>query len=155
MHSYALAALFLAATLLTACWMMGDPGYRMEPVGMEKINQNQWVKKSDGFDLQTNAIGGLTGEWWIDPHLAISTGPKPVTIQSVELQAAKGVYPATIKEESKVIPALSSLTILNLSWRFEEDTPAPGILGDSSRIVFHLKVGNKQQTADIEYKRSK
>jgi cytochrome bd-type quinol oxidase subunit 1 len=43
---FALTTLILVASLLSACWMMGDRGYRMEPVGMEKVgNQDQWSKK--------------------------------------------------------------------------------------------------------------
>jgi len=153
---YAFAALFLMAWLLTACWMMGDRGYRMEPVGMGKAeNQDQWTKKFDGFELQTNRIGGLIGEWWIDPQLTISTGSQPVTIESIELQTAKGVYPAKLKDQSKVIPARSNHERLSVSWRFSEDTSASEIMGDSGRIVLHLKLGSEDKSAEIEYRRGK
>jgi hypothetical protein len=155
-RSYTFAALFLMTSLLTACWMMGDRGYRMEPVGMEKAgNQDQWTKKFDGFELQTNRIAGLIGEWWIDPQLAISTGSQPVTIESIELQTAKGIYPAKIKDQSKVFPARSNHEMLSVSWRFSEDTPASDIMGDSGRILFQLKVGSEEKSAELEYRRGK
>jgi hypothetical protein len=153
---YTLAALFLMASVLTACWMMGDRGYTMEPVGMEKAgDQEQWTKKFDGFELQTDRIGGLIGEWWIHPQFAISTGSQPVTIESIELQTAKGVYPAKIGDQSRVIPALTNHEILSVSWRFSEDTPASEIMGDSGRILFRLKIGSEEKFAEIAYVRGK
>jgi hypothetical protein len=133
--------------------MLGDPGYRMEPVGMEKINQKQWVKKFDGFELHTETIRGMTGESWIDPNLAISTGQMAVTIESIELQTSKGHFPAKVRDELRVIPALSSEIMLHASWRFQENTRAPEILGESVQIVIHLKVGDLEQTPEMEYRR--
>jgi hypothetical protein len=144
-------------SLLASCWTIGDPGYRMQPVGLEKAAAPgyQWAKKFDGFELQAKDIGGLIGEWWIDPQLTISTDSQPVTIESIELRTAKRIYPASINDKSKVIPAFSDHKLLSISWRFSEDTPAPEILGDSSRIVLYLKVGNETKTIDIDYKRVK
>ncbi len=153
---YTLAALILLAWLHSACWMLGDRGYTMEPVGMEKAaNQDQWTKQFDGFELQTKRIGGLTGEWWILPQLTISTGSQPVTIESIELQTAKGVYPAEIKDQSRVIAARSHHEPLSVFWRFGEDTHASDIMGGSGRIMFHLKVGSEDKSAEIEYRRGK
>jgi subtilase family serine protease len=95
------------------------------------------------------------GEWWIDPQLTISTGSQPVTIESIDLQTSKGVYPANIKNQSKIIPALSNHEILSVSWEFSRNTPASEIMGDSGRLLFHLKVVIEDKTAEIEYRRSK
>lgn len=131
---------------------MGDPGYRMEPVGVEKIHQH-WVRTYDGFELQAEAIGGLIGESWADPHLTISTGPEPITIERIELQTSHGVYAAEPDNSPIVIPARSSQTALNAYWMFKENTTAPSILGKSARIALHLKVGDVARVAEIEYKR--
>jgi hypothetical protein len=153
---YTLTAACLMTSILTACWVIGDRGYSMEPVGMEKAgNQEQWTKKFDGFELQTNRIGGLIGEWWIAPQFAISTGSQPVTIESIELRTAKGVYPAKIGVQSRVIPALTNHEMLSVYWRFSEDTSASEIMGDSGRILFRLIVGSEEKFAVIAYARGK
>lgn len=137
--------------LLTAC----DPGYDMHPIGMEKIGtQEQWNSKFDGFELRVNKIGGLIGEWWMSLYVMITTESKPVTIESVELQTPRGIYPAEINNGLKIIPAFSNSEKIYISWHFKDQTPAVEIMGDSSRIIFHMKVGNEKKTVEIEYKRA-
>ena len=147
--------LLLIAPTLSTCLAIGDRGYRMEPVGMEKVGKGQWARKFDGFEVQTMTIRGLVGEWWLDPDISISTDSQPVTVENIELKTPKGVYPATMSGGPKLIPALSSHEMLPISWRFNEDTPAPEILGESSRIVLHLRMGKEAKTVEITYREAK
>ena len=82
------------------------------------------------------------------PLSTLSEFPEP-PLKALEFDFAK------IKDQPKIIPAHSNREMLSVSWRFSEDTPASEIMGDSGRILFHLKVGSEEKSAEIEYRRSK
>jgi hypothetical protein len=150
-------ALFLALTVLSSCWAMGDHGFRMEPVGMDRIDsQNLWTKRFDGFELRVGKIEELIGEWWLNPNIAITTDSQPVTVLGADLYVESAFYqPTPILEPTVVIPAFSRVRPLAFWWDFSKRKTADKALGESSRIVLHLRVGSKTEIAEIVYKRVK
>jgi hypothetical protein len=126
----------------------------MDPVGLEKVGRYHWVKKFDGFELQTRSLQGMVGEWWVGPDLTISTGSQPVIIERMELETPKGGYPANRFIEPQLVPPHSKHETIRMYWEFREGMEAPQILGDVSRIVFHLKVAGKEKLAEIWYRRA-
>ena len=120
-----------------------------------------WANHFDGFKLEADYIRGLRGEGFIDPYLVISTDSKPISIESIELITPTGRFPAEIPEQSKLIPAFTHSKRLLNSWMLHDSTnashpvAAAEIMGKSSRILLHLKVGEKETVAEIDYRRVK
>jgi len=148
----AIASVFIVISL-TSCWMIGDPGYELQPTNMQisRDGHNEWIVTFDHLELQATQLRGLTGEWWLDPHLTISTRSEPVVLEKAELITAKGSYPATIKNHTQLILPFSDHETLAISWRFSETTPMSNILLDNSRIELQFSVAGAHQIASITY----
>ena len=155
-HPGALLLSAVAVALqLTSC-SAADTGYKMKPVLVRSGDiKDEWITQIGNLQIQAHQLEGLNGEWWLDSPLTISCDSQPATIEYVELQTNTGTYPAVIDKRSRTIPAYSDHAPVGVSWRFPRDTPTATLLGASSRIVIHLKVGSVEELADIEYQREK
>lgn len=140
-------ALFLS--ILSGC---GDPGYHLHPIGWQSISEGKWTKRFSDFEIQTRGIGGLIGEWWIDPDLQIYNNTKSIYVESAELRTAKEKFSAEIYSSNPIPPSTSGYHI-PVEWKFEQKRTAPKVLGDHCEIVLNLKVGDEIRQVKIEYER--
>jgi hypothetical protein len=135
-----------AAAFFLGC----DPGYQLRPIGWSTGADHVWVKKFDDFEIQTKGIGGLIGEWWIDPDLQVFRNTKPIVVQSAELRTANEVFQAKIYDGTAIPPSESGYHF-PIEWKFDRERTAPRVLGDHCEIILNLKVGSDARQIKIEY----
>ncbi len=141
-----LALLSVTAMLLVGC----DPGYQLRPVGWSVGPHQKWSKQFDSFEIETRGIGGLIGEWWVDPDLQIVKNTKPISVRSAELRTAKETFKAEIYGSDPIPPSETGYHI-PIEWKFDRDRAAPRVLGDHCEIILNLTVGSEARQITIEY----
>jgi hypothetical protein len=139
--------LFLAA-LVCGC----DPGYELRPNGWNIGDDGAWTKQFGDFEIQTRGIGGLIGEWWVDPDLQVHNNTKPISVESAELRTARERFTAEIYDNNP-IPASTRGYHIPIKWKFDQKRAAPSVLGDHCEIVLNLSVGGESRQIKIEYER--
>ena len=145
LKTYVTIGLFLSLVCL-AC----DPGYNLRPVGWQFISEHKWSKQFGDFEIQTRGVGGLIGEWWVEPDLQIYNNTKPISVESAELHTSQETFQAKVYGNSSIPPSKSGYHI-PVSWEFEQKRAAPRVLGDHCEITLNLKVGAESHQITIEY----
>jgi len=141
----------LAVASLVLLGVCGDPGYRLKPVGWTAADA-AWTKDFNDFKLRTKGIGGLRGEWWVDPGLEVVSNSKPISVESAELRTQSGNFTGEIYNQ-KPIPTGNGGYSLPVKWTFDQKEPAAKILGPGCEVRLNLKVGEESRELRIEYER--
>ena len=134
--------------LLLGC----DPGYRLHPVGWQPVDEYTWSRNFGDFEIQTRGIGGLIGEWWVDPDLQIYNNVKPISVRSAELRTANETFVGEIYAKGPIPPSKKDYH-LAVSWEFPDKRAAPRVLGARCEIVLNLKVGSEDRQIEIVYEK--
>jgi len=144
---------FLVGVTVVLCtsYACGDPGFRMRPIGWDKISNNEWSKQFGDFSIQSRGIEGLIGHDSIDPNLQVRSNSKPILVESASLITATGTLPGRIYGD--VIPPSTSSYHLPIEWVVEHDRPAYEVLGSRCEIHLLLKVGTQPRDIRIEYEK--
>jgi hypothetical protein len=135
-----------AAILCLAC----DPGYRLQPVGWLPQGY-EWSRDFDGLSLRTKSLGGLIGEWWVQPSFDVYGNAESVTLKSATLHTAQGNYSGEVISRSPSVPPGGGM--LAVRWEFDPKHRAPDILGQRAEIVLEIDVGSTPRTVRIQYER--
>lgn len=141
-------ALFLSL-LYCGC---GDPGYRLYPIGWDTRSDRKWTKRFTDFEIQTRGVGGLIGDWWVDPDLQIYNNTKSISVESAELRTPTEKFSAEIYSSNAIPPSTSGYHI-PVEWKFAQNRPAREVLGDRCEIVLNLKVGGESRRIEIQYEK--
>lgn len=140
---------FFSVLLLGGC---GDPGYQLHPIGWQPVSNRKWAKQFSDFQIQTRGIGGLIGDWWVDPDLQIHNNTKSISVEGAELITATGKFSAEIYDNNAIPPSTGGYH-MPIEWKFEQRRPAPKVLGDHCEIILNLKVNGESRRLKIEYEK--
>ena len=139
----------LLLSLLCGC---GDPGYHLRPVGWQSISDREWKKEYGDFEIHTRGIGGLIGEWWVDPDLQIHNSTKSISLEGASLLTATETFSAEV-HGSEPIPPSKNGYHFPVEWKFNNKRVAPKVLGDHCAIVLNLKIDGERREIKIEYEK--
>ncbi len=123
----------LLAVLLSSC----DPGFRVVPVGWKKLESGHFERQIGDLHIETAAVGGLAGKWWIGVDFLVTDAKKPVVPKAITLVTGQGRFPGKFRETPHSLPADAASqpqkALLAADWEFPKDD-APK---DSRRASHH------------------
>jgi hypothetical protein len=121
----------LLALALSSC----DPGFHVIPVGWDRLESGHFERQIGDVHIETAAVGGLAGEWWIGVDFLVTDAKKPVVPEAITLVTSHGQFPGKLREMPDSLSADTAAkpgkALLAADWEFSKDTSLPHNLGDS------------------------
>jgi len=132
-----------------------DPGLRLKPIDLERINCCQWIWRSEDLDIRVRSLGGLIGETSESAEFTVANkSTSVVQIERGTLHTKGRAYEASFSgnggpERRRAEPGSTSR--INLWWGF--DTTLSQVYGDHAEVELNLAIGDRRTTVVLKYKR--
>jgi hypothetical protein len=143
----------LLALLLSSC----DPGFHVVPVGWKKLESGHFERQVGDLHIETAAVGGLAGEWWIGVDFLVTDAKKPVVPKTITLVTSHGRFPGKFRETPHSLPADAAShpekALLAADWEFPKDTTLPKNLGESPTVEVSFLYGGERRNFTVSYRR--
>jgi hypothetical protein len=144
----ALVCVLIWLSLVTNC---GDPGYRLRPIGWDRISQNEWSGRFGDIELRSPGIRGLIGDSSVDPDLRIYNSAS-VSLESAELVIHTGTYPAEVYG-NRTIPPSAGDHHFPIQFNVPKDVQVSKAIGQSCTIILKVKSGKESRAIKIDYEK--
>jgi hypothetical protein len=143
----------LIALFLCSC----DPGFRVVPVGWKKLESGHFERQVGDLHIETAAVGGLAGEWWVGVDYLVTDAKKPVVPKTIVLVTSQGRFPGKFRETPHSLPADAASqpgkALLGADWQFPKDTTLPKNLGESPTVEVSFLYGDERRHFTVSYRR--
>lgn len=124
----------------------------MRPLGWANVSEVEWTKQFDDFEIRTRGMGGLSGQWWVDPDLQIHNNKKAIALESASLFAGEKKFSGEVYRNESIPPSETGYH-LPVKWNFNREQTAAKVLGNHCTIVLDLKVNGDSRQITIEYEK--
>jgi hypothetical protein len=146
---HALLCILIWLSLVTNC---GDPGYRLRPVGWQRVAKNEWSGRFGDVELRSGGIRGLIGDSSVEPDLRIHNS-EAVSLESAELLTPTGKYPAEVYG-NRVIPPSAGDYHFPIQFNVNKGEQISKAIGESCTIILKVKTGKESREIKIDYERN-
>ena len=146
-----------STVLLTVAVLCGcDPGLRLKPVELEKLDCCEWIWRSQDVDIRFRSLGGLIGHTWESAEFTVvNKSTSLVQIERGELRTRGRSYEASFSGQGDLrwrSAEPGSTARINLFWDLGETLPE--IYGDDAEVELHLAIGDRRETVLLKYQRT-
>jgi hypothetical protein len=141
----------LLALLLSSC----DPGFHVVPVGWQKFDSGHFEQRIGDLRIETTAVGGLAGEWWVGVDFLVTDARKPVVPKAIVLVTNSGRFRGKLREAPRYLPAnvlsQKGTALLAADWDFPKDTTLPKNLSGSPTVEVSFLYGGEPRNFTVTY----
>jgi hypothetical protein len=131
----------------------------MVPVGWQPVKPHIYARDIGDLHIQTAALGGLEGEWWVDADFVVSGVQQHLVPRSVTLVTPRGRFAGTLRSGSRYFPADATSSrgtvLIAADWHFNRDAALPDILAGTVSVEVLFSYGGKARSFTVRYEREK
>ena len=144
-------AVLVCVAILCGC----DPGLRLKPVDLDKVDCCRWIWRSGDVDIRLWSLGGLIGNTWESAEFTvINKSQSLVVIEKAELRTGGRSYEASFSGQGELqwrSAEPGATERINLSWLL--GGPLDEVYGTTAEVELQLAIGDREETIVFKYRK--